>query len=386
MLLEELVQVARGEVEVDLLLKNAQLVNVFSGQIHPADVAVHQDRVVGFGEYRARQVVDLNGQYLCPGFIDGHMHLESSMLRVAEFARVVVPQGTTTVICDPHEMANVLGLDGIRYILESSKRTPFSVYIMLPSCVPSTEMETAGSRLTAEDLLAMFGSEWVLGLGEVMNYPGVIFRDAEVMNKIRAAAGKAIDGHAPGLTGHDLCAYVAAGIGSDHECTTASEATEKLQLGMHLMIREGTTARNLRDLLPAVTPGNSANCMFVTDDRHLPDLLEEGHINYIVREAIRLGLDPVTAIQMATINTARYFGLKDKGGIGPGMSADLVVLDDLREVSVRRVYRRGQLVAQDGKLLPLPVKPKDVPLRSSMNINWHNARDLRIPLPAPTPR
>ncbi len=379
MLLEELVQVARGEVEVDLLLKNAQLVNVFSGQIHPADVAVHQDRVVGFGEYRARQVVDLNGQYLCPGFIDGHMHLESSMLRVAEFARVVVPQGTTTVICDPHEMANVLGLDGIRYILESSKRTPFSVYIMLPSCVPSTEMETAGSRLTAEDLLAMFGSEWVLGLGEVMNYPGVIFRDAEVMNKIRAAAGKAIDGHAPGLTGHDLCAYVAAGIGSDHECTTASEATEKLQLGMHLMIREGTTARNLRDLLPAVTPGNSANCMFVTDDRHLPDLLEEGHINYIVREAIRLGLDPVTAIQMATINTARYFGLKDKGGIGPGMSADLVVLDDLREVSVRRVYRRGQLVAQDGKLLPLPVKPKDVPLRSSMNINWHNARDLRIP-------
>ncbi|HOU23438.1 MAG TPA: amidohydrolase family protein, partial [Anaerolineae bacterium] len=336
MLLEELVQVARGEVEVDLLLKNAQLVNVFSGQIHPADVAVHQDRVVGFGEYRARQVVDLNGQYLCPGFIDGHMHLESSMLRVAEFARVVVPQGTTTVICDPHEMANVLGLDGIRYILESSKRTPFSVYIMLPSCVPSTEMETAGSRLTAEDLLAMFGSEWVLGLGEVMNYPGVIFRDAEVMNKIRAAAGKAIDGHAPGLTGHDLCAYVAAGIGSDHECTTASEATEKLQLGMHLMIREGTTARNLRDLLPAVTPGNSANCMFVTDDRHLPDLLEEGHINYIVREAIRLGLDPVTAIQMATINTARYFGLKDKGGIGPGMSADLVVLNDLREVSVRR--------------------------------------------------
>jgi len=379
MLLEELIQVARGEVEVDLLLKNARVVNVFSGDIHRANVAIHHSSIVGFGEYRARRVIDLQGQFLSPGFIDGHVHLESSMLRVSEFARVVVPQGTTTVVCDPHEIANVLGLDGIRYMLESAKYNPLSVYVMLPSCVPATDMETAGSKLTAEDLAPMLGGEWVLGLAEVMNYPGVIFRDWEVLQKIKEASGKPIDGHAPGLTGRDLCAYVAAGVGSDHECTTPEEAQEKLQLGMHIMLREGTVARDLENLLPIVTPGNASNCMFVTDDRHLTDLLQEGHMNFVIRKAIGLGLDPVTAIQMATINTARYFGLKDKGAIGPGLRADLVVLDNLTDFRIQMVFRGGELVAQQGVLLPPAQKPKVVTLRSSMNIDWQGRQDLRLP-------
>ena len=379
MLREELIRVARGEAEADLVLKNANLVNVFSGDVHVCDVAIARSHIAGVGEYRARNEIDLAGRYLAPGFIDGHVHIESAMVAVPEFARAVVPRGTTTVIADPHEIANVLGLDGVRYILETSKYNPLSVYVMAPSCVPATGLETAGSSLSAEDIAPLLSDKWVLGLGEMMNYPGVLFCDEGVLGKIEAAKGQPVDGHAPGLAGKDLNAYVAAGVASDHECTTVEEAREKLRLGMHIMIREGSTARNLRGLLPLVTPENARRCLFVTDDRHPSDLLREGHIDFLLREAIAQGLDPILAIQMATINPAEYFRLHDKGAIAPGRRADLVVLSDLHDLWAELVFRGGQLVAQDGQLLPETIRQVTTPLRSSINIAPLDEGAFRVP-------
>ncbi len=378
MLLEEVIQVARGEVEVDLLLKDARVVNVFSGDIHHTSVAISRTRVVGLGEYRAKRVLDLEGRYVAPGLIDSHVHIESSMVSVAEYARTVVPHGTTTVIMDPHEIANVLGLDGIRYMLESSKGNPLSVYLMVPSCVPATHLETTGATLTADDIAPLLRDKWVVGLGEMMNFPGVLFRDPHVLAKLEAAEGKRIDGHAPGLSGRDLAAYVAAGIGSDHECTTVSEALEKLRLGMYIMIREGTAARNLRDLLPLVTSKNARRCMFATDDRHPGDLIEEGHIDHLIRTAISLGLDPVTAIQMATLNPAEYFGLNDKGAVAPGRRADLIVLDNLEDFHVEMVFRGGELVAEEGSMVSEGPESFSATLRSSMNVAPLRVEDFQI--------
>lgn len=366
MTLEATIAVARGEKPADLLLRNAQLVNVLSGEIHPADIAVYDGTVVGFGEYQAGQVVDLEGRFVCPGFMDAHVHLESSMVQPAEFARAVVPLGTTAVICDPHEIANVLGLEGVQYILDASEGLPLHVYVMVPSCVPATHMETAGAELTAADIAKLMERDRVLGLAEMMNFPGVLYRVPAVLEKLRAAGNRPIDGHAPGLTGLDLNAYVAAGIQSDHECTTLEEAREKLRRGMHILIREGTTARNLHALLPLVTPANARLCHFCTDDRHPDTLLDkdQGHINDIVRKAIGWGLDPVTAIQMASINTAEYLRLRGIGAVAPGYRADLLVLDDLKTVRVAQVYAAGRLVAEQGRflasrsdLLPVPVQP-----------------------------
>jgi len=377
MTLDTRIAAARGNVPVDLLLKDARLVNVISGEVHDADIAIHEGRVIGFGRYEAQQVVDLNGRFVCPGFMDAHVHLESSMVQPSEFARAVLPKGTTAVVCDPHEIANVLGLEGVRYMLAASEGLPLRVYVMAPSCVPATHMESAGATLTADDIASLWEHERVLGLAEMMNYPGVLFGVPEVLAKIQAAGTRPVDGHAPGLSGLDLNAYITAGVRSDHECTDLEEAREKLRRGMHIMIREGTTARNLTTLLPLVSAENSFFCHFCTDDRHPDTLLSEGHIDSIVRQAIAWGLSPVTAIQMATIHTAHYFGLKNQGAVAPGYLADLLVLDDLETVQISKVYADGQLVAQDGQALFDRGEQAKVPLPSSVQVDVE-ALDLTL--------
>src|SRR3990172_7092179 len=349
--LKERIRVASGEGVADLLIKNGRVVNVFSGQIERKDVAIFDGMIVGFGDYQAKKVIDVNGDFLCPGLIDGHVHIESSMVTIPQFAWAVLPHVTTTVIIDPHEIANVMGLKGIRFMEESARRIPLNVFIMAPSCVPATHMETSGATLRAKEIQSLFKEPWILGLAEMMNFPGVIYRDPEVLRKIELARGRRIDGHAPSLSGKALYAYLSAGIRYDHECTTLKEAKEKVENGMWIMIREGTTARNLKDLLPLVTPKNARRFLFVTDDRHPKELLEEGHIDSIVRQAIRWGVDPVLAIQMATLNAAEYFRLDDLGAIAPGYKADILAFEDLGQFKVKKVFKDGALVAEDGEMI-----------------------------------
>ena len=374
----ELVEVARGERPADTLIENTRLVNVMSGEIHDADIAIHAGMVVGFGDYEAAETIDLEGLYVGPGLLDAHVHIESSMVTVPEFARAVVPRGTTGVVTDPHEIANVLGVAGIRYMLDSAEGLPLRVFVMASSCVPATDMETSGARLEAEDLAPLFEHERVIGLAEVMNFPGVYMGLPDVLAKLDAAGERPIDGHAPGLSGLALNAYAIAGVGSDHECTTVGEAREKLRLGFHIFIREGTTARNLDALLPLVTPRNSAYCSFCTDDRHPEDLLDEGHIDALVRMALERGLDTVTALQMATINTARYFGLRGLGALAPGYRADLIAFDSLDQFTVRKVFSEGALVAEDGEYLgERPQAPE--PPGSGVQVDWE-ALTLEVPM------
>lgn len=370
--LNNLVRVARGDAPADLVLKNAKLVNVYSGEIYPADVAVYGARIAGIGSgYKGEQEIDLKGSYLAPGLIDGHVHIESAMVGVRQFAAAVVPRGVTSVIADPHEITNVLGLDGIRYMFDQAKYGRLSMFVMVPSCVPATHMATAGAYLEAKDIASLQSDPWVLGLGEMMNYPGVVNEDQGTLDKIDAFRTRVLDGHAPGLTGHALNAYTAAGIGSDHECTTVDEALEKLRLGMYILIREATGAHNLAVLLPMINADNARRICFCTDDRHPADLLDQGSVDYLVRCAIRSGVDPVTAIRMATLNTAEWFRMYDRGGIRPGNRADLIVFDDPQEFNVRLVVRGGQIAAEDGKIVPLDVPERPSYLRGSMNINWH---------------
>jgi adenine deaminase len=372
------IEMALGKEPVDLLLKNAQLVNVLSGEVYRTSIAIKGDLIAGIGDYEAREVTDLEGRWVSPGFIDGHLHLESSMLSIREFARNVLPHGSTAIVADPHEIANVMGTAGIRYMLETSEGLPLRVFLMAPSCVPATPFETSGAELGAEDLAPFVNHSRILGLAEVMNFPGVIAELPDLMAKMRMYQDKVIDGHAPGLSGKELCAYVAAGVESDHECTSLDEAREKLRLGMRIMIRQGSAAKNMDALLPLVNAHNSRNCFFVTDDMDPRDIGAKGHVGRLAAKAVARGLDPITAIQMITVNPARYFKLKGLGAIAPGYFADIVVLEDLETVKVDRVFASGRLVAEKGAALPGVCDRRVAPCVNAINVDWTKVGDLGI--------
>ncbi|MGZ3626155.1 MAG: adenine deaminase [Ktedonobacteraceae bacterium] len=383
--LQRRIQIARGAIPADLVLLNAQLVNVCSGECYQADVAIADGRVVGVSApgdgYRGLEERDLQGRWLAPGLIDGHMHIESTMLVLAEFAKIVTPRGVTSVMLDPHEFANVMGVAGIRYILESGRGLPLSAYVMISSCVPASSFESPYRVLAADDLIPLLEEKQVLGLAEMMNMPGILQGDEQLLAKIVATQqhGLVVDGHAPGLNGRDLCAYAVAGVMSDHECSTVEEARQRIRQGMWLMIREGSAARNLDTLLPLVKELHPPRVFFVTDDRDPQDLTTRGHIDSMVRRAIEMGLDPIESIRLASYNTAQYFRLYDHGAIAPNFVADLVVLDDLHTFKVESVYKEGKLVAKDGRLLV------DVPtvtftgVTDTVHIGNIEESDLRIP-------
>lgn len=355
--LKHRIDVAAGRKPADLVLKNANVVSVFADRIEKTDVAIADGVIAGFGNYRARKQVDLKGGYLSSGLIDSHLHIESTLLTPAEFARVVVPRGTTSVVADPHEIANVMGERGVRWMLSQSGSLPLDIYVVLPSCVPESKFVTSGARLGAAELKKLARLRRVIGIGEVMDFPGVIAGKRELLQKIRLIPGMRVDGHAPGLTGRDLNAYVSAGIHSDHESTRAAEAKEKLFAGLHIMIREGTTEKNLNELAKIVTPANSHRCFFCSDDRSTQDLIEAGHMDDILRRAVRAKIAPITALQMATSNAPYYFRLnRRKGAVAVGYAADLVVFDNLKNFEARMVFKNGRLVAKNGELL-VPCRP-----------------------------
>jgi adenine deaminase len=346
---QRLLAVARGDGAADVVLRGGRVLSVFTGEALDLDVAVVGDRIAAVApDLEGERVESVDGAWVVPGLIDAHVHLESSMVTPLEFARAVVPRGTTTVVCDPHELANVCGAAGVRWLLDASEGLPLTVYANAPSCVPATHMATAGAELGVDDLAMIAAHPRVLGLAEVMNVPGVVLGDPRVHDKIEAFRDQPVDGHAPGLTGPWLQAYLAAGIGTDHESLTADEAREKLRLGMRVWLRESTGAKNLRDLLPVVTPETVDRCGFCTDDRHPYDLQDEGHLDHLVRLAVAEGLDPRTAVRMATLSVAEFYGLTDRGAVAPGRRADLVIVEDLGQFRPRQVWSGGELVSEGG--------------------------------------
>ncbi len=373
---QRIIEVAAGREKADLVLKNATYVNVFSNELCRDDIAVAEGLIVGLGAYEGAVEVDMAGKIVCPGLIDAHIHLESALVSPKEFARAVLPHGTTTVICDPHEITNIMGTDGIDYMLQATEGLPVDVRFMIPSCVPATPMDEAGANLDYRAIDSFFEHPRVQGLAEMMNYPGVIGGDADTVAKIVASQAhhKKIDGHAPDLKGKDLDAYIAAGVYSDHECHDPDDALAKLRRGQFIMIREGTAARNLDALMPLLCDKYYDRCMFCTDDKHPSDLLEKGHIDYIVRRAIALGANPIMAVQVACHHAARYFLLNNRGAIAPGYLADFAVVNNLREFQVETVYKKGQLVYENGQVADFPEPVVEPYLRDRAHNTFHVAR------------
>jgi adenine deaminase len=345
------IDVAAGRKKAELVLKNCRIVNVFSSEIIEGDIAIIGGKIAGIGNYEGEEEMDMEGRYAAPGFIDSHVHIESSMVSPIQFARAIVPRGTTTIIADPHEIANVRGIDGIKYILASSENIPLNVFIMLPSCVPATKFENSGAVLEAEELRELIHHPRVIGLGEAMNYPGVIAAEEGIIKKLDLAKGMIIDGHGPGIDGLMLNAYAAGGIRTEHECTSVLEMENRLRLGMYILMRQGTAAQNLRELIRGVTRENMRRCLFCTDDKHPDDILQNGHIDNSIRIAIKDGIDPIAAIQMATINAAECYRLRNIGGIAPGYKADIVIIDNLKDFNIVKVFKNGELVGRDKEAL-----------------------------------
>jgi len=377
--LQRLLAVARGDAPADLLLRGGRVVNTLSYEIEEISVAVSDGLIAGLGDYPARETVELGGAFLSPALIDGHIHIESSLLSPAEFAKAVVPWGTGAVVCDPHEIANVCGEAGIEYMLAATENLPLDVFVMLPSCVPATHMETAGAELTAERLKPFLSHPRVLGLAEVMNFPGVVFGDASVLEKVVMAEDRPVDGHAPGVGGRWLNAYAAAGIATDHESSTLEEAEEKLRRGMYVLIREGSTARNLNALLPLITPAAAHRFAFVSDDRHADDLISEGHLNATLTKAVARGLDPALALAMVSSHTAAMFRRRDIGAIAPGRRANLVAFHDLVSFQPMRIWHDGIVVAENGTLTADVTTVASPAVRGSVRISRLTEESLRIP-------
>jgi adenine deaminase len=379
------IQAARREISAELVLKGGRVVNVFTGECQEGDVAIHNGLIVGVGpEYSGKEEVDLRDKWIVPGLIDGHFHIESSMLAPAQLAASLLVHGTTTIVSDPHEIANVMGREGIHLLLRESHSLPFDIFFMAPSCVPATQLETAGATLNAADLSILKEEPRVLGLAEVMDVPGVLSGNKDLLEKILLFKDEILDGHCPGLRGYDLQAYLAAGIRSDHEVTDWREGYEKIQSGMMLMIREGTSAKNLEELVPLVNIQSARRCCLVSDDLSAEDIWERGHLDFIIKKAIGLGLDPAVAVQLVTLSPAEYFGLKDRGAIAPGFIADLVVLNDLESFHVSSVYKEGRMIVDNGVLINYPTerdRTKEIIESRPLKIAPIQPECFRIPYP-----